>query len=74
MTSQMTNGLNRLDTDGSCRVGADVGGTFTDVILQDGRGRAFIRKRLSTPPSYDEAVVEAVSTLAKRLEAGSAIE
>src|SRR5947208_15028602 len=44
----------------SARIGVDIGGTFTDVILQRGDGRATIRKLLSTPPNYDAAVVEAV--------------
>jgi N-methylhydantoinase A len=48
----------------SSRIGVDVGGTFTDVILQRPDGRATIRKLLSTPPRYDEAVVAAVSSLA----------
>src|SRR5215218_8802366 len=42
------------------RIGADVGGTFTDVILQRADGATTIRKLLSTPPNYDAAVVEAV--------------
>src|SRR5829696_928338 len=46
------------------RVGVDVGGTFTDVILHGADGRVAIRKLLSTPPSYDRAVVEAVGGLA----------
>jgi N-methylhydantoinase A len=46
------------------RVGVDVGGTFTDVILHDANGRATVRKLLSTPPAYDVAVVEAVGELA----------
>src|SRR5688572_28165640 len=46
------------------RIGVDVGGTFTDVILQRPDGRATIRKLLSTPPHYDRAVVAAVSELA----------
>jgi N-methylhydantoinase A len=42
----------------------DVGGTFTDLILQ-ARGRdAVVRKVLSTPPEYDRAVVAAVGELA----------
>jgi N-methylhydantoinase A len=45
----------------SSRIGVDVGGTFTDVILQRPDGRATIRKLLSTPPNYDAAVVEAVA-------------
>ena len=46
------------------RIGVDVGGTFTDVILQLADGTASIRKLLSTPPRYDRAVVEAVAGLA----------
>ena len=45
----------------SSRIGVDVGGTFTDVILQGADGSASIRKVLSTPPGYDRAVVEAVA-------------
>ena len=51
-------------TAADARVGVDVGGTFTDVILQGGDGRVLVRKLLSTPPSYDRAVVEAVGALA----------
>ncbi len=46
------------------RIGVDVGGTFTDVLLHMNDGRVQVRKLLSTPPSYDLAVVEAVSGLA----------
>src|SRR3954463_14358166 len=46
------------------RIGVDVGGTFTDVIVQQPDGRATIRKLLSTPPNYDAAVVAGVSGLA----------
>src|SRR5579864_1259412 len=46
------------------RIGVDVGGTFTDVILQFADGTASVRKVLSTPPDYDRAVVEAVAELA----------
>jgi N-methylhydantoinase A len=45
------------------RIGVDVGGTFTDVILQAADGSVRIRKVLSTPPGYDRAVVEAVASL-----------
>jgi N-methylhydantoinase A len=47
----------------TARIGVDVGGTFTDVILQRADGSATIRKLLSTPPNYDAAVVEAVAGL-----------
>ena len=49
---------------GRARVGVDVGGTFTDVILHEADGRVRVHKLLSTPPTYDRAVVEAVSGLA----------
>ena len=45
------------------RIGVDVGGTFTDVVLREADGRVRIRKVLSTPPAYDRAVVEAVTAL-----------
>ena len=48
----------------AARIGVDVGGTFTDVILHEADGRVRVHKLLSTPPSYDRAVVEAVSGLA----------
>ena len=51
------------------RVGVDVGGTFTDVILHGADGRATVRKLLSTPPAYDVAVVEAVGELAGAVRA-----
>ncbi len=45
------------------RIGADVGGTFTDVVVTGDDGRMTFRKVLSTPPTYDRAVVEAVQSL-----------
>ncbi len=52
------------ETAGAARIGADVGGTFTDVILHGADGRVAVRKLLSTPPHYDRAVVQAVQGLA----------
>jgi 5-oxoprolinase (ATP-hydrolysing)/N-methylhydantoinase A len=45
------------------RVGADVGGTFTDVLVLDAGGQVRVTKVLSTPPDYDRAVIEAVAGL-----------
>ena len=45
------------------RIGADVGGTFTDVVLQSETGEVRVRKVLSTPPAYDRSVVAAVREL-----------
>jgi N-methylhydantoinase A len=50
-------------TESRARIGVDVGGTFTDVILQAPDGAVRIRKVLSTPPDYDRAVVAAVAGL-----------
>jgi N-methylhydantoinase A len=56
------------------RVGVDVGGTFTDVILHGADGRVVVRKLLSTPPTYDRAVVEAVDALTAAEGAASVAE
>src|SRR5262245_529578 len=48
----------------AARIGADVGGTFTDVICVGDDGRVTFTKVLSTPPAYDRAVVTAVAELA----------
>lgn len=42
------------------RIAADVGGTFTDVIVLDDRGGVWTYKLLSTPPDYERAVLGAV--------------
>ena len=47
------------------RIGVDVGGTFTDVILHEADGRVRVHKLLSTPPSYDRAVVESIAGLTR---------
>jgi N-methylhydantoinase A len=47
----------------SPRIGVDVGGTFTDVVVHAADGTVRISKVLSTPPRYDRAVVDAVSQL-----------
>lgn len=47
----------------SFRIGADVGGTFTDVILLDATGRLWTHKVPSTPPDFEQAVLHAVEFL-----------
>jgi N-methylhydantoinase A len=44
------------------RIGADVGGTFTDLVSWDGR-RIVTHKLPSTPPQYEQAVIEGVLRL-----------
>ena len=41
----------------------DRGGTFTDVIGRDPRGRLHARKLLSESPAYEDAAVEAIRRL-----------
>ncbi|MDE2666654.1 MAG: hydantoinase/oxoprolinase family protein [Acidobacteriota bacterium] len=45
---------------GGVRIGADVGGTFTDVVVLDGRGNLHTQKVPSTPPHFEEAVIRAI--------------
>lgn len=49
------------------RIGADIGGTFTDLVLVDDAGTAFhLGKVLTTPEAPDRAVVEGVAELLER--------
>ncbi len=45
------------------RIGADVGGTFTDVILMDEKGKIRTHKVPSTPPNFERAVLDAIAYL-----------
>lgn len=45
------------------RVGADIGGTFTDLVLVDSAGKVTTRKVSSTPDNYSRAIVEGVLEL-----------
>lgn len=45
------------------RVGADIGGTFTDLVLVDSAGKVATRKISSTPDNYSRAIVEGVLEL-----------
>ena len=53
-------------TAGPIRIGADVGGTFTDVIFMDDAGSVRTHKVLSTPPDFERAVLDAIATLMRR--------
>lgn len=48
------------DPRGSLRIGADVGGTFTDVVVLDGRGNLYTYKVPSTPPHFEAAVIQSI--------------
>ena len=45
-----------MTRDTACRLGVDVGGTFTDLVLVTQAGRVFTRKVLSTSGNYAEAI------------------
>lgn len=45
------------------RLGADIGGTFTDIVLLREDGRLFSKKVLSTPDDYSKAIEQGVASL-----------
>lgn len=47
----------------SARIGVDIGGTFTDLVMIEGDGRLHHAKVSSTPSAPEEAVVTGISTL-----------
>jgi N-methylhydantoinase A len=47
----------------SYRLGVDVGGTFTDLVLAAPDGRALTRKILSSAANYAEAIIEGTAAL-----------
>ncbi len=55
------------------RLGIDVGGTFTDLIVMDGAGKVTVVKTPSTPRDPTRAVEQGISLLAHRLNL-SAVE
>ncbi|MFQ6110737.1 MAG: hydantoinase/oxoprolinase family protein [Nitrospinota bacterium] len=59
----------------SYRVGADIGGTFTDMVFMAGDGGAFIKKLSSTPEDFAEAIICGLGQfLAERGTDGSMID
>lgn len=54
----------------SLRIAVDTGGTFTDVILHDGAGRALsAHKLLSTPDDPSRAVLDGIAAIIKATKA-----
>ena len=49
-------------------IGIDVGGTFTDAVLDDGAGTLVAAKAPSTPPDYSVGVLETLDQLSAQLE------
>ena len=56
-------------TRSTIRIGADVGGTFTDVVALDDRGGIWTHKVPSTPPHFERAVLAAFDQLIPRFSA-----
>jgi N-methylhydantoinase A len=55
--------IRQAPTPPTARVGADIGGTFTDVAFVDGDGRLAMHKVASTPPDFGRAVSQVIETL-----------
>ncbi|HEY8477119.1 MAG TPA: hydantoinase/oxoprolinase family protein, partial [Chloroflexota bacterium] len=47
----------------SYRVGVDIGGTFTDIVLVDARGRVATCKVPTTPDDYSRAILQGIGEL-----------
>jgi len=45
------------------RIGTDIGGTFTDLVLLGSDGAFLTKKVLSTPPDYERGVLEGVNAM-----------
>lgn len=48
-------------------IGVDVGGTFTDAVLDDDAGTVLAAKSPSTPPDYSRGVLDVLELLAEQL-------
>lgn len=48
-------------------IGVDVGGTFTDAVLDDDTGTVLAAKSPSTPPDYSKGVMDVLGLLAEQL-------
>lgn len=51
------------NTTGAVRVGCDIGGTFTDIVLALPDGRLFVNKTSTTPNNLGEAIIEGLHVL-----------
>jgi N-methylhydantoinase A len=53
------------------RAGADIGGTFTDVVLLSSDGAIFKRKQSSTPDDYSRGIAEGLDALLREIGAAA---
>jgi N-methylhydantoinase A len=45
------------------QIAADVGGTFTDLVMMDDQGRLWLEKLPSTPPNFEQAVLDGIERM-----------
>ena len=50
------------------RVGIDIGGTFTDLVVIDEAGRVMIDKVPSTPPNFAQGVIDGLDKVSIPIE------
>ena len=50
------------------RVGIDIGGTFTDLVVIDERGRVNVDKVPSTPPNFAQGVIDGLDKISLPIE------
>ncbi len=55
-----------MELENGARIGVDIGGTFTDLVLSDGRGRTWFDKRASTPAKPEIAVLDGIAGLLQK--------
>ena len=55
-----------MRTEVNYRIGVDVGGTFTDIVLVGEDGTLFVKKLSSTPGHYDDAIIDYVVQVQNR--------
>src|SRR3954471_23114233 len=67
----MTTAVEMARATGRLRIGVDVGGTFTDVIVLLSDGRVVSRKVLSSPPDFNEAIARGVAGILKDHDAAA---
>ena len=51
---------------GDCVLGVDIGGTFTDVVLLDARGRLTLAKCPTTPADPAEGMLQGIDEMLER--------
>jgi N-methylhydantoinase A len=54
------NAESKITRSGTVRVGADIGGTFTDLVMVDEQGRVVRRKVPSTVDDYSQGIIRAL--------------